>query len=530
MAEPSPKRPDKPAAANKTRKRKATRIQIEDDDSEQPVKDRIRRVVLPFTVSVVVHSLVLILLGFWVLPDSVQEELLAIISAPIDELDDEKEEEVVEAAEQPEEIDPSDVAPKDLEVSADQLVDVPATITLDVNDLEPAIDVDLPDLAGPSVKLPKGDFGGRSVAGRKERAVAEGGSEASEAAVVRGLRWLSTIQKKDGGWNYTMVGQAAKSGTLDNPMGATSMAVLAYLGAGHTNFGKSQYGETVGNGLGFLLRNAKPTADGLDLRGDVKRNEGMYVQGLGGIALTEAYGMALGAYLVNKSGKDKTGNRKLEFQSMKQLKRPAQEALNFIVRAQHPSTGGWRYQPRSKTGDTSVVGWQIMALQSGRSSRLTVPVNVMRGASHFLDVVAADGGAQYGYSKPAANRPATTSVGLLCRMYLGWNQKNEALGRGVKYLSKQGPSLNNMYYNYYATQVMHHWGGDEWKKWNDVMRDRLVESQVKNGPLAGSWKPAGGHASVGGALMETCFAIMTLEVYYRHLPLYKKATTKAEQF
>ena len=484
---------------------------------------------LPYTVSVLVHTLVLIILGFWVLPDTVQEELLAIISTPIDELEDEKEE-VVEAAEQPEEIEPSDVAPKDLEVSADQLVDVPAPITLDVNDLEPAIDVDLPDLAGPSVKLPKGDFGGRSLAGRKERAVAEGGSEASEAAVVRGLKWLSKIQLKDGSWNYTMAGQAAKAGSLDNQMGATSMAVLAYLGAGHTNFGKSNYNKTVGNGLGFLLRNAKPTADGLDLRGNVKRNEGMYVQGLGGIVLTEAYGMALGAYMVNKSGKDKTGNRKLEFQSMKQLKRPAQQALNFIIRAQHPTAGGWRYQPRSKTGDTSVVGWQIMALQSGRSSRLTVPVNVMRGASHFLDVVAADGGAQYGYDKPAPNRAATTAVGLLCRMYLGWNQKNEALGRGVKYLSKQGPSRNNMYYNYYATQVMHHWGGAEWKKWNDVMRDRLVESQIKTGPMAGSWKPAGGHSSTGGALMETCFSIMTLEVYYRHLPLYKKATTKAEQF
>ncbi|MEO1997514.1 MAG: hypothetical protein ABGZ17_19825, partial [Planctomycetaceae bacterium] len=75
-----------------------------------------------------------------------------------------------------------------------------------------------------------------------------------------------------------------------------------------------------------------------------------------------------------------------------------------------------------------------------------------------------------------------------------------------------------------------HWGGGEWKKWNGVMRDRLVQVQVKQGPLAGSWKPAGSHASVGGTLMETCFAIMTLEVYYRHLPLYKKATTKAEQF
>ena len=28
-----------------------------------------------------------------------------------------------------------------------------------------------------------------------------------------------------------------------------------------------------------------------------------------------------------------------------------------------------------------------------------------------------------------------------------------------------------MYYNYYATQVMRHWEGEEWEKWNKVMRD-----------------------------------------------------------
>ncbi|MEO1997515.1 MAG: prenyltransferase/squalene oxidase repeat-containing protein, partial [Planctomycetaceae bacterium] len=461
-------------------------MQIEEDASEQPAGGRFRRVIFPYTVSIAVHAVILFALGFWVLPSDVQEELLAIISTPIDDVEDDKEE-VVEAVEQPEEIEQSDLAPADLEVSADQLVDVPAPITLDVNDLEPAIDVDLPDLAGPSVKLPKGDFGGRSLAGRKERAIAEGGSAASEAAVVLGLRWLSTIQREDGSWNYTLAGESAKSGTLDNSMGATSMAVLAYLGAGHTNFGKSKYADTVGKGLGFLLRNAKPTADGLDMRGNVKRNEGMYVQGLGGIALTEAYGMALGAYMANKSGKDKTGNRKLAFQSMKQLKSPAQAALNFIARAQHPSTGGWRYQPRSKSSDTSVVGWQIMALQSGRSSRLTVPVNVMRGASHFLDVVAADGGAQYGYDKPAPNRAATTAVGLLCRMYLGWNQKNEALGRGVKFLAKVGPNVNNMYFNYYATMVLHHFNGPSWPAWNEKVRERLIAEQASAGHEAGSW-------------------------------------------
>ena len=43
---------------------------------------------------------------------------------------------------------------------------------------------------------------------------------------------------------------------------------------------------------------------------------------------------------------------------------PARAALNFICYAQDPNGGGWRYQPREK-GDTSMLGWQLMALKSG---------------------------------------------------------------------------------------------------------------------------------------------------------------------
>ncbi len=107
-------------------------------------------------------------------------------------------------------------------------------------------------------------------------------------------------------------------------------------------------------------------------------------------------------------------------------------------------------------------------------------------------------------------------------MYMGWDRDNPALKNGVEYLSKTGPSTKDVYYNYYATQVMHHWGGEEWKKWNLVMRDRLINTQVQEGPGTGSWKPTGGHGSTqGGRLFETCMSIMTLEVYYRHLPIYK---------
>ena len=115
-----------------------------------------------------------------------------------------------------------------------------------------------------------------------------------------------------------------------------------------------------------------------------------------------------------------------------------------------------------------------------------------------------------------------TAEGLLCRMYLGWKKDHGALQGGVAVLDKKGPS-KNMYYNYYATQIMRHYGGDEWEKWNTAMRDQMVNTQSKAGAEKGSWYIGGDHgARAGGRLYCTSMATMILEVYYRHMPLFKQ--------
>ena len=134
-----------------------------------------------------------------------------------------------------------------------------------------------------------------------------------------------------------------------------------------------------------------------------------------------------------------------------------------------------------------------------------------------------DGGADYGYHDARARGEATTAIGLLCRMYLGWKKDNPALQRGVQLLSRRGPSAGNMYYNYYATQVMRHWEGEEWKNWNRQMRDQLIHAQAKQGHEEGSWFTGSGDngAGPGGRLYCTAMATMILEVYYRHMPIYR---------
>ena len=113
-----------------------------------------------------------------------------------------------------------------------------------------------------------------------------------------------------------------------------------------------------------------------------------------------------------------------------------------------------------------------------------------------------------------------TAVGLLIRMYLGWQQDDPRLQRGVAFLMEEGPSKDDMYFNYYATQVLHHYGGPDWPKWNVPMRDYLIATQATTGHERGSWFFVDQHGVQGGRLYTTAMCTMILEVYYRHMPLY----------
>ena len=214
------------------------------------------------------------------------------------------------------------------------------------------------------------------------------------------------------------------------------------------------------------------------------------------------------------------------------LRSPAQKAVDFIVEAQHIE-GGWRYFPKQE-GDTSVVGWQLMALQSAKMGGLQVPQETLELADHYLDTVGSNGGSQYAYMHHQGPTPTMTAEGLLCRMYLGWNHDNPGLTRGVDFLAKSHlPSVNNrnIYYWYYGTQVFHHVGGDPWERWNLHMRKILVESQLAEGPNAGSWNPDGDHyGRAGGRIYQTSLSACTLEVYYRRANLSQDQDQLIPQF
>jgi hypothetical protein len=331
---------------------------------------------------------------------------------------------------------------------------------------------------------------------RKKLVAENGGTEASETAVASALKWLAQHQRPDGSWSFDHRTGPCKSnpGGLDDAFnGATGMALLPFLGAGETHK-HGRYKDNVKMGLAYLIRSMKVRPDGGALKTASLADSGtLYTHGICSIALCEAYVL--------------TEDRELMV--------PAQLAINYIVYAQDPVGGGWRYAPK-QPGDTSVTAWQVAALATAGHAGLKVPAETTAGAVAFLTSVQVDGGAGYGYTSPA-DGPATTACGVLCRSLLDGEAKDAARERAIEKLSKMGPSKGNMYYNYYATQVMRQEGGDAWAKWNDVLREQLVDAQSQDGAETGSWYVAGDHgAERGGRTYCTVMATLVLESYYRH--------------
>jgi hypothetical protein len=396
-----------------------------------------------------------------------------------------------------------------------------------------------------------GMFGSRSGGGKKRALAKGGGSKGSESAVDASLRWLKKHQDPTGMWHAKTYMNNCQEQPKCEPGGVgwvggddavtvaqTGYGVLCFLGAGYDHQTPNKYRQTVKKGLEWLVAAQKP---------DGRLGNTNYENGIATMALAEAFAM--------------TGDPS--------LKGPAQRGVNVILACQNQlapgaagapvvkgsteATGlGWDYFTATGRNDTSLTGWNVMALKSALAAQLDVGQG-MAGAASWLDKTWKKCNPDWASMDPYKSEsffpyafypdesveyinPANVSgvlakgvrgvnftcAGMVCAVFLGHHAGDlmlETMANEV--LAHQLPTKYpcNAYYLYYNSLGVFQVGGERWKKWNGVVRDLLVNSQRKNdGCFDGSWDWQGteflGH-DVGRVLI-TEYNCLSLEVYYRY--------------
>ncbi len=335
--------------------------------------------------------------------------------------------------------------------------------------------------------------------------------------IDRALGWLVKHQDADGKWDCDGFMKHDTEGTpCDGPgnavhdVGVTGLALLALLGDGNTLRG-GRYRDQVRAAATWLRGQQQENG----CFGPAAASDFVYDHAIAAYAMCEAYGLS--AY---------------------ELLRPvAQRGIDYLQQHRNPY-GAWRYQPRDGDNDTSITGWCILALCSGRHFGLTVDGNALQVATTFLEsCTSADG--HVGYQRagqpsarkigdhaqrfPPQRTDALTAVGLFCRVFLGQDPKEHPsmLAAGQR-LRRSLPRWDvaagtiDFYYWYYGTLAIFQVGGAAWNQWNAKLVDAIVKTQRTDGNFAGSWDNVDAWGDDGGRVYATAVMTLCLQVYYRY--------------
>jgi hypothetical protein len=393
----------------------------------------------------------------------------------------------------------------------------PHALALDPPDERPRIDP-----PPPSKSWENTPYKNREGEDKARALTLNGGTRETEAAVAKGLAYLASVQQPSGAWgSYEELDD--KYGQF--AIGKTGLALLAFLGAGHTHLSHTQHSDNVMRALAFLIALQDPAS------GHFGSSEA-YSHGIATYALAECYAL--------------TGET--------ELRAPLERAVAHILAKQNHASdprlfGGWSYYYKDdrvydRWPRTSITVWQVMALESARLAGVRVPEKVFDDAAAFIRNAEDEDNGWFRYNHDPARLssnwptlPASTPAALFALSLVGDDIESDAFARSREFVLSRAPreyrrgsdddfvrrGQGNLYFWYYGTLAMFRAGGNAWQRWNAGMKNALVRGQRKDG----SWTPIDLYSSYArddehDRSYSTAMCVLSLEVYYRYyLPLLK---------
>ncbi len=320
-----------------------------------------------------------------------------------------------------------------------------------------------------------------------------------DAAIVKALEFLADQQETNGAWKVNSLGESTA---------ATSLAVMAFMAAGHVP-AEGPYADHLDRGIAWVVDHQQP--DGMIVH---RKSHGpLYSHGISTLMLAETVGMT---------------QEPLATQSRQALAR----AVHLILKAQDvpkekQHAGGWRYQPTSRDSDLSVSGWQLLALRAAKNVGCDVPAQHIDRAVAYVKACStapqppiSEGARGFAYQPGGDPTPTRTGTGILALEICGAHRTPEAIAGAEYLLQKPLKATDHFFYYgaYYCCVGMFKVGGHYWENTRDQIVDILLEKQSSDG----SWSAAYGGELSAGEVYTTCMAVLALAVEYQYLPIYQR--------
>jgi hypothetical protein len=304
----------------------------------------------------------------------------------------------------------------------------------------------------------------------------------------KGLSYLATTQREDGGWPNSM---------QEGP-GTVGMGLMVFLASGEDpNFGL--YSVHVRRALRNIISGQDPDTGYL--------GQSMYHHGFGMLALAEAYGTVDDRNLWPPERKQRSIGAALEL------------AVRAAVTSQkNNSQGAWRYSPDSTDADTSVSGAVLVGLLAARNAGIEVPDEAIDKAISFYRQMTSPSG-QVAYAGLGGFDESLARVSIATLVYSVGRRKDLSefkatlgyLKDRVEGSPDQGRGYED-YTRYYEAQALFQGDVEAWEKWNKLLVRKLKQSQQKDGSIEGQF----------GQSTSTAFSLLALAVNFRFLPIYER--------